>query len=161
MGLFISEPDGHLSDQLVFGNNRVQLNPILPDSFIARVGQLIPVDGPASYVQLLSDGCNTGIEGDTSCFWLPVGDDSGGQSHARYIYEDLNGLAVYIEGEHRYTVHSDGDVPAIPEPETYAMLLAGLGLLGFAVRRRKLLPLSRFEQHSQKPGSAVFTALHN
>jgi hypothetical protein len=26
---------------------------------------------------------------------------------------------------------------AIPEPETYAMLLAGLGLLGFAARRRK------------------------
>jgi len=29
-------------------------------------------------------------------------------------------------------------VAAIPEPETYAMLLAGLGLLGFAARRRKL-----------------------
>ena len=27
---------------------------------------------------------------------------------------------------------------AIPEPETYPMLLAGLGLLGFAARRRKL-----------------------
>lgn len=27
---------------------------------------------------------------------------------------------------------------AIPEPESYAMLLAGLGLLGFAARRRKL-----------------------
>lgn len=27
--------------------------------------------------------------------------------------------------------------PPVPEPTTYAMLLAGLGLLGFAVRRRK------------------------
>jgi hypothetical protein len=26
---------------------------------------------------------------------------------------------------------------AVPEPETYAMLLAGLGVLGFKVRRRK------------------------
>ncbi|TXT22552.1 MAG: hypothetical protein FD134_2457, partial [Gallionellaceae bacterium] len=27
--------------------------------------------------------------------------------------------------------------PAVPEPETYAMLLAGLGLLGFVGRRKK------------------------
>jgi len=35
---------------------------------------------------------------------------------------------------------SPGDVgiAAIPEPETYAMMLAGLGLVGVAVRRRKL-----------------------
>jgi len=32
---------------------------------------------------------------------------------------------------------AQGMVTSIPEPETYAMLLAGLGLLGFAVRRRK------------------------
>ena len=30
-------------------------------------------------------------------------------------------------------------VPAVPEPETYAMMLAGLGALGFAARRRKAL----------------------
>ena len=29
-------------------------------------------------------------------------------------------------------------VSAVPEPESYAMLLAGLGLLSFAARRRKL-----------------------
>lgn len=28
-------------------------------------------------------------------------------------------------------------VPAVPEPETYAMLVAGLGLLGWVGRRRK------------------------
>lgn len=28
-------------------------------------------------------------------------------------------------------------VAAIPEPETYAMMLAGLGLMGFMARRRK------------------------
>jgi len=28
-------------------------------------------------------------------------------------------------------------VTAVPEPETYAMLLAGLGMIGAAVKRRK------------------------
>jgi hypothetical protein len=28
-------------------------------------------------------------------------------------------------------------VVAVPEPETYAMMLMGLGLLGFVARRRK------------------------
>jgi hypothetical protein len=32
-----------------------------------------------------------------------------------------------------------GPTPAVPEPETYAMLLAGLGLVGFVARRRRHL----------------------
>ncbi len=45
---------------------------------------------------------------------------------------------------HVQSIGSNGDsgwyvptVSAIPEPETYAMLLAGLGLLGFVARRRQ------------------------
>lgn len=34
-------------------------------------------------------------------------------------------------------VAANWTVTAVPEPETYAMLLAGLGLVGFAARRRK------------------------
>lgn len=40
------------------------------------------------------------------------------------------------EGWHGFTVGVAGIAP-VPEPETYAMLLAGLGLLGFAARRRQ------------------------
>ncbi|MGB2833881.1 MAG: FxDxF family PEP-CTERM protein [Methylotenera sp.] len=44
----------------------------------------------------------------------------------------------------KYALRSTGtytggiNVAAVPEPETYAMLLAGLGLIGFTARRRKL-----------------------
>jgi hypothetical protein len=31
----------------------------------------------------------------------------------------------------------EGPVPGIPEPETYAMMLAGLGIVGFMARRRR------------------------
>ena len=46
-----------------------------------------------------------------------------------------NGLGSSAGFEEWSTRHA---VTPIPEPETYAMLLAGLGLLGFAARRRKL-----------------------
>jgi hypothetical protein len=36
-----------------------------------------------------------------------------------------------------YVTISDFNVTAVPEPETYAMLLAGLGVIGFMARRRK------------------------
>lgn len=45
--------------------------------------------------------------------------DSGGVNHA-YILDNL-------------------EVQAVPEPETYALMLAGLGVLGFVARRRKSL----------------------
>ncbi|MEO8442045.1 MAG: PEP-CTERM sorting domain-containing protein, partial [Betaproteobacteria bacterium] len=48
---------------------------------------------------------------------------------------DAAGNATTLAG----IVRINGGVitPTIPEPETYAMLLAGLGFLGFAARRRK------------------------
>jgi hypothetical protein len=33
--------------------------------------------------------------------------------------------------------NAKGFATAVPEPETYAMLLAGLGLIGSIIRRRK------------------------
>ena len=36
-----------------------------------------------------------------------------------------------------WTLNQDLVIGAVPEPETYVMLLAGLGLLGFAARRRQ------------------------
>lgn len=40
---------------------------------------------------------------------------------------------VYLGGDGEYRLQ----IAVVPEPETYAMLLAGLGLIGFAARRRR------------------------
>ncbi len=49
---------------------------------------------------------------------------------------NANALA-YINSNGGNTVAFGGTVGAVPEPETYAMLMAGLGLMGAVARRRK------------------------
>lgn len=67
---------------------------------------------------------------------------------------DFFSFGGLISGD-TYAVHVDGvlaaagqgsgsyagnlHIAAIPEPETYAMLLAGLGLIGFSIRRRRMV----------------------
>ena len=53
-----------------------------------------------------------------------------------YHYDWTGGGASYF-GDGNPVFFGTANVAAVPEPETYAMLLAGLGLLGFAARRRK------------------------
>jgi hypothetical protein len=49
-------------------------------------------------------------------------------------------VALHVQGFAQGQVTSGWYVPAapVPEPETYAMLLTGLGLMGFVARRRKI-----------------------
>lgn len=41
-----------------------------------------------------------------------------------------------IDGQYNFQVRNGAVIPSVPEPETYAMLLAGLGLMGAVARRR-------------------------
>lgn len=43
-----------------------------------------------------------------------------------------------VIGSYELTLTSQGNLAPVPEPETYAMMLAGLDLLGVMTRRRKL-----------------------
>ncbi|WP_296001217.1 PEP-CTERM sorting domain-containing protein [Rugamonas sp.] len=53
-----------------------------------------------------------------------------GQEYASIVYGNYTTFTTGVTGASPITA-------AVPEPETYAMLAAGLGLLGFMARRRK------------------------
>ena len=65
----------------------------------------------------------------------PGGPSLANASFSVYFSDGSFGTAELLEQD--WNVSQDLVITAVPEPETYAMLLAGLGLLGFAARRRQ------------------------
>lgn len=64
----------------------------------------------------------------------------GGDSTAFYRYDNLSALDVFtlnFGASSDVKLYSATVVPGIPEPETYALLLAGLGAVGFMAKRRR------------------------
>lgn len=86
----------------------------------------------------------TSAGGPTAAYWTDTAYGDGAYAwqtfNASYIAQRKEGLYY---GYSVWLVH-DGDIgyaanmaAAVPEPETYALMLAGLGLVGFATRRGK------------------------
>jgi hypothetical protein len=94
---------------------------------------------PGFTVDLLAGG--SALTGGSTIFSAPA---NGGWSSYSYTFTSLvNGGALGIQlGSNGVQTNFDNvsltAVAAIPEPETYAMFLAGLGLLGFAARKRNV-----------------------
>jgi len=66
-------------------------------------------------------------------YYSPVDENTATTDLAQFLLPDgSNSVDVG-----RDIVAANWTVTAVPEPETYAMMLAGLGLIGFAARRRK------------------------
>lgn len=71
----------------------------------------------------------TGISGDTPMDYVNFSTGNPGEGSV-YFAAHVAGLGTQVTSG-----YFGGSVP-VPEPETYAMLLAGLGLVGFVARRK-------------------------
>lgn len=82
-----------------------------------------------------------GASGTTEQVGVPVGYISGGAISSGMVFAGatIAGFTM-IPGTYLYSIPNDTitlNIGVVPEPETYAMLLAGLGVLAFALRRGK------------------------
>jgi len=64
-------------------------------------------------------------------------DGDSGASFFGFVGSGVTSMTVSIAGETDFALGDVYTISAIPEPEIYAMLAAGLGFMGFVARRRK------------------------
>jgi hypothetical protein len=110
-----------------------------PDDYLGVITQMEIASGPHYYYSdytYLADEFQTKMP-----YFQPVGgviNRAGDVTFAPIIIGDGDASRWWqIRWDFSGTGYDYDYIAAIPEPGTYAMLLAGLGLLGFAARRRK------------------------
>ena len=118
-----------------------------PDPLIQPVSTFIASN--LSGVTSVSSTSGTGLSGLTDIdFGTKFGQNAGNRlSQNDWVTWSVSGLSdsiltnmyIHVQGIGAEGQNSAKYTPTspVPEPETYAMLLAGLGLIGFSARRRK------------------------
>jgi hypothetical protein len=105
-------------------------------SFFKHIGHAY--DGNQTGSVLGFDGVADGIVSHTFTN-LAAGDYSVFVGGSDYLAQEISNPNILT----KYGVTGTLAVSAVPEPETYAMLLAGLGLMGAIVRRRNQSPVTK------------------
>ena len=107
-----------------------------PDTVVGLTGSLFDIGGSLSNVLL--DGLTTGVNAAAPSYFYTFAISSSDNSYVL----SYNGTGT--SSFSWLTTPSTGGgltvgptVSAVPEPETYAMLLAGMGVVGAMARRRK------------------------
>ncbi|MDO8414294.1 MAG: PEP-CTERM sorting domain-containing protein [Gallionellaceae bacterium] len=113
-------------------------------------GDTIGISGVSSSVTGLTVGVSSGggPGGDFDFRYRFGGGSTRLEGDNQYVSWNASGMVGTIEylGLHLQSAGKDGcekgsawygPISAVPEPDTYALLLAGLGLLGFTARRKK------------------------
>jgi len=115
--------------------------PLGADFFSYQV-EVREIAGPGSAPQVFASA-RMPIASSAPLFDIPSGILSPGNDYLigiRFVQDELEaflpGGGVFAPLENRSTAYVTHTAP-IPEPETYAMLLAGLALLGYVARRRR------------------------
>lgn len=78
-----------------------------------------------------------GYVGNTITYSMDVFSTTAGPKLATFNWNGLNKLTMSDGNGTNQTVIDNLTVAAVPEAETYSMMLLGLGMLGFMARRRK------------------------
>ncbi len=97
-------------------------------------------ESASAFAGLLAEGFPPGGSGfqssqDSLFVFVGRGNQSDSRANSLVVSFD-NSIGNDIEGVLFRGVTLDGFSGVVPEPETYAMMVAGLGLLGFMLRRR-------------------------
>lgn len=95
------------------------------DSFASNLGSVVFSTGYPNFNSYSVGLTGAAFQGLTSATTFRVYTVNGSEESAAYDNLSLSGSALSLAAA------------PVPEPETYAMLLAGLGVLGFAKRRKQ------------------------
>jgi PEP-CTERM motif len=78
-----------------------------------------------------------GYVGNALTYTMDVSSTTTGPTLATFNWTGLNQVTMSDGNGTLHTVIDNLTISSVPEPETYGMMLAGLGLVGFISRRRK------------------------